>query len=340
MIARTYDWERPLLVMAYEGRHSISTADSSAYDHELMALAYAHCEEITAINSRSFSLASRLLPWPKRRAVRALYAFCRTTDDIVDHPSDNTAEALCNWWGYALSGKPPRDNLVALAWTDTSARYQIPRQYAQQLIYGVERDLHQTRYDTFEDLAKYCYGVASTVGLMSMHIIGFESDEAIQYAVKLGVALQLTNILRDVAEDWQNGRLYLPQEDLNTFGLAESDIERGIVDDRWRNFMRFQIARTRRLYEEAWPGIAILAPEGRFAIAAAADFYRGILGDIEAHDYDVFTRRAHVTKWTKLRRLPSLWWETRQLKREAQPIPMATPHQRWLSASVNDSLKH
>jgi phytoene synthase len=339
MIAPTYDWEQPLLAMAYEGRHSISTADSSTYDHGLMALAYARCEEITAINSRSFSLASRLLPAPKRRAARALYAFCRTTDDIVDQPAGDTSEALCDWWGKALSGQPPRDDLVAVAWTDTSVRYQIPRQYAQQLIYGVERDLHQTRYATFEDLAEYCYGVASTVGLMSMHIIGFESDEAIKYAVKLGVALQLTNILRDVAEDWQNGRLYLPQEDLDAFGLAESDIDGGIVDDRWRNFMRFQIARTRQLYEEAWPGIALLAPEGRFAIAAAAEFYRGILEDIETHDYDVFSRRTHVTKWGKLRRLPRLWWETRRLKHEAQAMPRATSRQRWLPTSANDSLK-
>ena len=174
---------------------------------------------------------------------------------------------------------------------------------------------------------------------MSMHIIGFEDDEAIKYAVKLGVALQLTNILRDVAEDWQNGRLYLPQEDLDVFGLAESDIDNGIVDDRWRNFMRFQIARTRQLYEEAWPGISMLAPEGRVAIAAAAEFYRGILEDIETHDYDVFSRRAHVTKWGKLRRLPRLWWETRRLKHEAQPMPLATSRERWLPTSANDSLK-
>jgi phytoene synthase len=203
--------------------------------------------------------------------------------------------------------------MVAVAWNDACARYQIPVAYAQQLIHGVAQDLHQTRYATFSDLADYAYGVASTVGLMSMHIIGFRSQEAVRYAVKLGVALQLTNILRDVAEDWGRGRLYLPQDELAAFGLTEDDIEKGVVTDRWRTFMKFQIDRTRQLYDEAWPGIALLEPEGRFAIAAAADLYRLILEDIEKHDYDVFSRRAYVSQWGKLRRLPALWWQTRRM---------------------------
>ena len=129
--------------------------------------------------------------------------------------------------------------------------------------------------------------------------------------MRLGIALQLTNILRDVGLDWQAGRLYLPLNELAQFGLSEVDIPRGRVDERWRAFMRHQIARTRALYAEAEPGIALLAPEGRFAIAAAANLYRAILEDIEAHDYDVFTRRAHVGLWGKLRRLPRIWWATR-----------------------------
>jgi phytoene synthase len=323
MTIQTYRWELPLLAMAYEGRHSTGKTEPVA-DGQLLEQAYAHAEAVTAVNSRSFSLASRLLPPDKRRAARALYAFCRTTDDIVDHPSTDTSDQLCDWWGHALTGRPPEENLTAVAWTDASARYQIPQQYAQQLVLGVARDLHQSRYNTFAELAHYCYGVASTVGLMSMHIIGFKSDEAIRYAIKLGVALQLTNILRDVAEDWQNGRLYLPQDELAAFGLSEADIAAGRVDDRWRKFMQFQIERTRRLYDEAWPGIGLLAPEGRLAIAAAAEFYRGILADIEAHDYDVFTRRAHVTKWGKLRRLPGLWWRTRQLGRAGHSLAPAS----------------
>jgi phytoene synthase len=206
---------------------------------------------------------------------------------------------------------PPDDDLVAVAWADTRARYQIPRRYTQQLLDGVARDLRQRRYQTFEELASYAYGVASTVGLMSMHIVGFSGSEAIPYAVKLGVALQLTNILRDVAEDWGRGRLYLPQEELAAFGLGEADLTAGRVDGRWRRFMRFQLERNRRLYQEAWPGINVLDGDGRLAIAAAAAIYRAILDDIEAHDYDIFRRRARVSSWGKLRLIPGLWWRTR-----------------------------
>jgi phytoene synthase len=146
---------------------------------------------------------------------------------------------------------------------------------------------------------------------MSMHITGFDGPAAIPYAVKLGVALQVTNILRDVAEDWRNGRLYLPKEELSGFGLSETDIAAGQVTPRWRDFMRFQVARNRQLYQEAWPGIGLLHSEGRLAIGAAADLYRAILNDIERRDYDVFSGRAYVGSWGKLRRIPSVWWRTR-----------------------------
>jgi len=147
---------------------------------------------------------------------------------------------------------------------------------------------------------------------MAMHIIGFEGPHAVPYAVKLGVALQLTNILRDVGEDWRAGRLYLPSDELAQFGLGEEDVAAGQVDDRWRAFMRFQIGRARRLYAEAMPGIRLLAADGRFAIAAAAELYRAILDDIEAHDYNVFARRAHIGALGKLRRLPGIWWRSRR----------------------------
>jgi phytoene synthase len=126
----------------------------------------------------------------------------------------------------------------------------------------------------------------------------------------LGVALQLTNILRDVGEDWRAGRVYLPADELAAYGLTDGDLARGKVDERWRSFARFQIARTRRLYAEAWPGIALLHSDGRFAVAAAGDLYRAILDEIEGHDCDVFHYRAHVGTRRKLRRLPCLWWST------------------------------
>ncbi|MEO8397058.1 MAG: squalene/phytoene synthase family protein [Chloroflexota bacterium] len=318
-------WEAPLLDWAYTALDSQRPAVRVKADRDALAAAYGFCREMTRFHSRTFYIASGLLPPAKKRAVRALYAFCRLTDDLVDRPVgdeqtgadwrlieiDDRRPALDDWRSLTLDSHPPPDEPVALAWADTRAHYHIPVGYAEQLIEGVARDVDQFRYETFDDLAAYAYGVASTVGLMAMHIIGFASDQALPYAVKLGVALQMTNILRDVGEDWQAGRLYLPQEELAAFHLTEGDIGRGQPHARWRDFMRFQIERTRRLYDEAEPGIAMLNPDGRFAISAAADLYRAILTDIEAHDYDVFSRRAHVGAVGKLARLPRIWHKSR-----------------------------
>ena len=306
-------WERPLLSLAQEAWQAVTPAQkANTADAEALQQAYDHCEAITAFHSRSFHMASSLLEPDQRQAARALYAFCRTTDDIVDDHAGDASNLLQTWRERALTWHPPHHDLVAFAWADARAQHDIPQRYAEQLIDGVARDMAQNRYETFEDLTTYCYGVASTVGLMSMHIIGYKDEEAVRYAIKLGVALQLTNILRDVAEDWQRGRLYLPLNELKEFGLSEADIEAGVVDDRWRAFMKFQIARARQIYEEAWPGIQMLDSSGRMAITAAATFYRAILNDIEAHDYDVFSRRAHVSKWGKLRRLPAIWWASKR----------------------------
>lgn len=311
----TYSWELPLLSRAYEALHPVPALAPAAPDLAVegeLAAAYQQCTELTSVHSRSFYLASALLPPGKREATRALYAFCRVSDDIVDEGGAEAATRLEAWRARALTLQPSTADAVALAWSDARTRYHIPAQYAEQLLDGVAQDLVKTRYETFEELAAYSYGVASTVGLMSMYITGFEGEAAIPYAVKLGVALQMTNILRDVAEDWRAGRVYLPQDELAAFDLDEDDLAAGRVDERWRRFMRFQIARNRRLYEEAWPGIGFLSADGRMAIAAAAGIYRAILDDIEANDYDVFSRRAHVTTWGKIRRLPALWWRSRK----------------------------
>jgi phytoene synthase len=315
MQASTYTWEHRLLSLASEAQHTPATPVHRArYEGDLLKQAYDHCKALTARHSRSFYLASSLLPAGKRWASRALYAFCRVTDDIVDRPSGDVDARLQSWQRCVLEPRLACDDPVAIAWNDTRIRYSIPARYAEQLIDGVARDMHQVRYQTFDELVTYCYGVASTVGLMSMHIIGFSSPQAIPYAIKLGVALQLTNILRDVAEDWRAGRVYLPQDDLAAFTLSESDLADQRVDDRWRAFMQFQIERTRQLYAEAWPGLALLHSSGRLAIAAAADLYRKILDDIESHDYNVFHRRAYVSASAKLLRLPLLWWQTRTPK--------------------------
>jgi phytoene synthase len=303
-------WENRLINMAGNIPHPSTRPVFSYWAGDAsLEKAYELCARIAAHHSKSFYMASALLPEEKRSAVRALYAFCRTVDDIVDEGTVIGCEVELNYWRGLAQGllHPRPDDLVGQAWVDTRNRYHIPADYALQLIDGVSRDLGAVRYETFDDLTTYCYGVASTVGLMSMYIVGFKTAEAVPYAIKLGVALQMTNILRDVGEDFRNGRIYLPQEDLEAHGISESDLESGMVTPQWREFMKFQLVRTRQLYAEATQGIKFLERDGQVAIGAASDFYQGILDTIEANDYDVFSQRASLSTWGKLSRIPGLW---------------------------------
>jgi phytoene synthase len=309
-------WENQLLNLAGHIQNPLPRPFFSYWAGDVsLQKAYQQAESITAEHSKSFHFASGLLPEEKRSAVRALYAFCRTVDDIVDEvelKKDRDFE-LNYWRDVVQTASSSTGDMVATAWADTLVRYHIPRHYALQLIDGVARDLSQMRYQTFGDLATYCYGVASTVGLMSMYIIGFKSHEAVPYAIKLGVALQMTNILRDVGEDYRNGRLYLPREELVFHGISEADIADGLVTDNWRQFMKFQIDRTRQLYKDSWDGVKMLEREGQLAIGAASTLYSGILDDIEKHDYDVFSHRASLSAWGKVSRIPALWLKIRSL---------------------------
>jgi 15-cis-phytoene synthase len=311
------NWEQRLLSLAHEAMEAsphLPQLLDLIIDPEVLENSFNECESITSTHSRSFYFASSLLPPEKKLAVRALYAFCRIADDIIDEDSSHPEQKLNTWREKSLSTRNSPNRGVPLAWATTRSKFQIPLRYAEQLLDGIQQDLHKYRYNSFEELSVYCYAVASTVGLMSMHIIGFDRMEAVHHAIKLGVALQMTNILRDVGEDWQAGRLYLPLDELKSFGLSELDIERGQVNERWREFMRFQIARNRHLYEEAWPGIPMLHSDGRFAVAAAAGLYEAILDDIESHDYDVFHRRAHVSDSLKIRKLVGIFARLRSVR--------------------------
>lgn len=309
------NWENQLLALAGNIPHTHKRPFFSYWAGDAsLRIAYKEADKITADHSKSFHFASGLLPEEKRSAVRALYAFCRTVDDIVDESTDEERESQLDYWRGMIEHASFRDDdLVAAAWADTLTRYHIPRHYALQLIDGVNRDLTQSRYQTFEELATYCYGVASTVGLMSMYIVGFKSGDAVPYAIKLGVALQMTNILRDIGEDFRNGRLYLPREELVFYGIREQDIAEGRVTDNWRQFMKFQIERTRQIYAESWAGVKMLEREGQLAIGAASVFYQGILDDIEKHDYNVFNRRANLSALGKVSRIPALWVKIKTL---------------------------
>ncbi|PLS78377.1 MAG: squalene synthase [Chloroflexi bacterium] len=288
------------------------TSRSSRSEPLSVAGAYATCRAITREHSKSFFLASRLLPPAKRLAMEALYAFCRTSDDTVDI-SDNAGPALAHWVAQINLAVPPADQPVLLAWNDTCERYQLPCELANELLAGVAMDLSIQRYETFAELWVYCYRVASVVGLLSMRIIGHQPG-AEAYAIRLGIALQLTNILRDIGEDARRGRIYLPQEDLRRFGLSAADILNGVRDDRFRALMTYEIERAEHLYRASWPGVVLLHQDGQMAVATAALLYRGILQKIVDNDFDVFTRRAHLSTAEKLLLLPQIYRRLQRLR--------------------------
>lgn len=277
--------------------------------------AYLACRHIIRHHSKSFFFSTLFLPHEQRRGVHALYAFCRTSDDTVDLAGHDPACALAEWVHQVRHPPSSTETPMLLAWHDTCVRFNIPPPLINELLAGVAMDLTINRYATFADLWVYCYRVASVVGLLSMSILG-AAPGAESYAIKLGVALQLTNILRDVGEDARRGRVYLPEEDLARFGLCADDVLAGVHDERFVALMRFEIARAHRLYDESWPGIAMLSKESRMAVGVASRVYRGILGKIVENGYDVYTRRAHLNLREKLLLLPRIWLAVRRLERQ------------------------
>ena len=302
-------------------QHYLATLPKAAFEYSASTVgqvytlpdAYTVCRAITRRHSKSFFLATRLLPPAKRRAMEAFYAFCRTSDDTVDMSLDG-ASALARWVALVQYPTPPVDQPVLLAWNDACVRYDLPFELVRELLAGVAMDLSEPRYETFAELWVYCYRVASVVGLISMRIIGYRPG-AESYAIRLGIALQLTNILRDVGEDAQRGRIYFPLEDLRRFDLTENEILNGVNDARFRALMRFQIERAEALYRASWPGILLLNEDGQLSVAAAMLLYRGILNKIIANDYDVFNRRAHLSMAEKLLMLPSINYKLQRLRR-------------------------
>jgi phytoene synthase len=257
---------------------------------------YLQASEATAAGSKSFYFATRFFPPDLARAAHAVYWFCRTTDDIVDERLGDIHE-----WESALKDALARghsDHPVLDLFVRTSAEYRIPHEYPLDLVRGVKMDLHPRRYETFDDLSVYCYRVASVVGLMMMHVIGAKPGAG-KYAIDLGIAMQLTNILRDVGADLRMGRVYLPTADLHEFGYSEAELRAGVRNEAFTRLMDFQCTRARKYYADAQPGISMLDARGRFAVRIAADVYSGILGRIEMGGYDVFERRAVVPKVQK-----------------------------------------
>ncbi|WP_425214892.1 phytoene synthase [Tumidithrix helvetica] len=281
-----------------------------------LAEAYEICRCITAKYAKTFYLGTMLMSEAKQRAIWAVYAWCRRTDELVDgiQADTTTDQTLVDWESQlemAFQGDPSNAPDVALA--DTIKNYPIQIQPFKDMIAGMRMDLSCDRYDTFDDLHLYCYRVAGTVGLMSAAVMGFETADAsviataTEAAIALGIAMQLTNILRDIGEDAQRGRIYLPLEDLSYFDYTEKDLLNGVIDERWVDLMRFQIQRAREFYAHAEQGISALCRDARWPVWASLMLYRNILSAIEKNHYEVFKRRAFVTTSNKVVTIPWAW---------------------------------
>ncbi|TAE59201.1 MAG: phytoene synthase [Nostocales cyanobacterium] len=290
---------------------------------------YKLCQELTAKYAKTFYLGTLLMSPAKRQSVWAIYAWCRRTDELVDGPAAarTTPETLEKWEKQleSIFAGHPLDN-YDVALVDTLQRFPLDIQPFRDMIAGQRMDLYRSRYETFEDLYLYCYRVAGTVGLMSTTIMGIDTSIytapwhryqqpylPIDEAIALGIANQLTNILRDVGEDARRGRIYLPLEDLAKFNYSEEELFQGVLDDRWRALMKFQIQRAREFYTKADRGITYLAPDARWPVWAASMLYGQILDVIERNDYQVFSQRAYVPQLQKLRTLPAAWMRSQVL---------------------------
>jgi phytoene synthase len=278
------------------------------------ARSYTYCERLARREAGNFYHAFRLLPCAQRRAMCALYAFLRIADDLSDAPGPPEAKrGPLEEWRRQLDGALAGVYVHPLhpALHHAVATWDIPRAYLHAVIDGVCMDLDTFRYDTFADLYRYCYRVASAVGLACIHVWGFTHEKAKEYAEAAGIAFQLTNILRDLGEDAARGRIYLPREDLERFGYREESLCRGQRDGPFRALMGFETGRAYSYYERALPLTGLLAPAGRSVFLVMLRTYRSLLDAIVRRDYDVFSRRVRLSPWHKLwlaaQALPVRW---------------------------------
>ena len=306
------------------------------------------CQRIVRKHARTFHLASVFLPRHKRRAAFALYAFCRVADDIVDRADQARASGTAaDPSVVAALAAHERKLQNALAGTPCDPVFReldrvmrdfgVPVAVLRELLAGVAMDLGPVRYQTWGDLSRYCEGVASSVGEMCTYVFGVQGDAevrtvALRYARTLGLAMQLTNILRDVGEDARRGRCYLPLQDLAACGLTADDILGGTLtstDARWQRLMTQQVDRARALYEAAMPGIPLLSPDAQRCAWACAIGYSGILGAVERIGFDSLARRARLGTAERLAVLLKVW-QTQPVLQRTRPHPLpAGPQLAW-----------
>ena len=267
---------------------------------EALAQSHEYCRRVARTRAKNFYYSFLLLSAQQRRAMCAIYAFMRYCDDLSDEPGANRV-AMERWrveMEDALEGRFG-EHPVWPAFHYTVRRFGIPRQYFRDMIDGVASDLQPRRVQTFDELYRYCYQVASVVGLTIIHIFGFDTPSALPLAEKCGVAFQLTNILRDIREDAERGRIYLPAEDLRRFGVAEEDLRSGNRSEAMLRLMRFEAARARQYYDESRLLLDLIHPRSRPSLLALISIYSSLLDRIERKNYDVFTKRVRLSPLEK-----------------------------------------
>jgi phytoene synthase len=262
-----------------------------------------YCQQKTVQSGSSFYYSFLFLPLERRRAITALYAFCREVDDTVDECTDESiARIKLAWWRTEVSAmfQGAGSHPVMQALQPHLAPYKLEEQHLQAIIDGMEMDLNQSRYLDYHAMKQYCWHVASVVGILSASIFGVTHPRTLEYAEKLGLAFQLTNIIRDVGEDARKGRIYLPVSELQQFGVTAADLLNARHSDKFENLMRFQVARAQKIYDEAF---ALLPKEDRRAQRPGlmmAAIYRAVLGEIERDQFHVLTQRISLTPLRKL----------------------------------------
>ena len=263
-----------------------------------VARAYAEVQRLTRRRARNFAYGIMVLPREKRRAVAAIYAFARRVDDVADGdlPVQRKRDEL-QALRRALDG-PPGDEVMLVALADARRRFPIPARSLHALVDGGLRDLEQTRYATFDELRGYCAQVAGAVGVACVAVYG---SHDVERAETLGIALQLINIIRDVREDWELGRVYLPQEELSSFGVTEADIAAGNTTSAWHSLMSFQAARARTYLQDGLGLLRTLDARSALCVSTFAGLYRATLERIEERGFDVFDGPPHLSAFTKLR---------------------------------------
>ncbi len=272
--------------------------------------AYDHCQRVAKEHAKNFYYAFRTLPMAKRRAIYAVYAFCRYCDDVADDdhlPLDEKRRLLAEIRVSLHDAARDAEDPVFVALENTTRAFGIPRHYYEDVIRGVESDLVVTRFQSFDELRDYCYLVASAVGLICIEAVGYEDPAAREYAVDLGIAMQLTNVMRDVKEDMDRGRIYLPLDDIRSFGYSEQDLMDGRNNESFRRLMAFQAERARSYFDSGARLFPLLSRESRACATVLHQLYSRILDRMESSGYDVFERRIGLSTSEKLLLMAKLW---------------------------------